>query len=767
MNDGDDPSEHPSIRELQAVMRAVGRDIDDALSDGAARCGPYTLLTVIGEGGYGIVYAAVQDEPVSRRVAIKILKRGLDTHEVLRRFALEQHALGRIDHPAIAAILDSGITADGRPWFAMPMLDGDAITTACNDGELQLTERLQLFADVCDGVQAAHVQGIAHRDLKPANILVISQVVSDSKSQRSVRIIDFGIAKTLEQHTSQTLVTDRPNLGTPQYMAPEQRAGWGDADVRTDVYALGLVLGELVNGLQPSVPKNGADSRDNGMRRPLVSRAFAAAVLQGSTKGTTIARARGLASPAALVRRLRGDIDAVVSKATMHEPHLRYQSADAFAADIRRVLAHQPVSARAPGVMYVLNRAVKRHRVAVSLGALAISVVIGVSIFATIKAIDALRQTERASLQARRSAEVSELLRGVFAGIDPTVMKGRDPELLTEIMGNTAATLSAQLPQRDPVSTAQVAVTLAKAFVDLEKPARAIALLDSVDALIETRIAFTDAAHETATRDELMFERARVLAGLGDAWKSYDAIRRGIIQPDDNHAESFAAHRGALDLLATLGALEDPIALQCAIGLWNSRTTWPEGRDLAEFEEWIALRVTALGDQSVQMWSFLLRRAEIGDYGMILRDYPPVVAGITKALGSDHPRVIKARVRFMSFLVGAAIESRANPLLDVPFVTDDQLAEHWRTTAALGEEVVLTSRRVLGANHSLTQRARLWWLQALGYAQGTVAVRDQLLQLRADFVASEGADSANVKQVDGALRGIEMGEEFGWWWKPK
>lgn len=761
MSEPDEESQFDD-RQLQAVLRAIGREVDQALSDGAARCGPYTLMTVLGEGGSGIVYAAVQDQPVSRRVAIKILKRGLDTHEVLRRFALEEHALGRINHQAVVTILESGITADGRPWFAMPLFDGDPITTACDEQKLGIAERLALFADVCDGVHAAHVQGIVHRDLKPGNIVA----VKDSQSKLSAHIIDFGIAKALEQSPSQTLVSDRPNLGTPAYMAPEQSGGWGEADVRTDVFSLGVVLGEIMNGLRPTAPKDGTDGRERAHFRPLISRALVAAVAQGSADGSDIARARGCAL-SGLLHRLRGDIDAVVSKATMQEPHLRYQSADAFAADIRRIIAHQPISARAPSLRYVLGRVVRRHRFAVALGGVALSTVLGLVVFAAVKVREVAHQTQRVSIQAKRSQDISDILRGVFNGIDPAMIRGRDPELLKSILAVTVDDLVEQLPQRDLVSTARVSETLAKALIDLEDPERAITLLDSVDAAIVAR---ADEAIDPLAHDELMVEHARVQASLGDAWAVQDAIRRGFVPAKSEHPQAHAAWREALDALESLptsGLDADStsrIALRSAIGLWRNQVAWPAKRDLAEFEGWIAERVNELDDNDVLKWDFLLRRAEINPWEPVLRDYPPLVEGLAKALGPEHPRVIKARVRYLSFLVGAGVESRSNPDSgNTPF-TDAQLRQHWVDTAALGEETVLLAQRVLGAENRVALIATLWHLQAVGYSQGTESVHERFAALRAEFASRDGADSENVKQVDGAIKGVEQGERFGRWW---
>lgn len=519
----DDPNLNPSPRlsdtsRVDVALRAIGHEVDEALAAGAARCGPYTLISVLGEGGYGIVYAAVQDEPVSRRVAVKILKRGLDSVEVLRRFALEEHALGRIDHPAVATILDAGVTSDGRPWFAMPLLEGGPITQVCDDCEASIEERLQLFAHACDGVHAAHVQGILHRDLKPANILVVEGRLAGQGPQ-SVRVIDFGIAKALGDHPAQTLVSDRPRLGTPEYMAPEQSSAWGDADVRTDIYALGLVLGELLSGIRSPSAASSPAAGVLGFERRLISRALTAASVLGTTDGQALAKRRQLVGIATLIRRLRGDLDAIVAKATMHEPSLRYQSADAFATDVRRTIADLPISARAPGFGYVVHRAFLRHKITVSLSAAALVAIIALALVAVAKSVEAERGLARASVEARRQSDVSETLGGVFDGIKLAIARGEDPKILANLLEEASRRLVAQLPKRDAVTSAQVAVTMARALTDIERPTEAIALLTTVAERLRSELGARDRIGIAPTDEDndVRFELARVLGMLGDS----------------------------------------------------------------------------------------------------------------------------------------------------------------------------------------------------------------------------------------------------------
>ncbi len=245
------PRPHPREGgDLEAQLARLGERVNRAAA-GVKRCGRYTLLHEIGEGAYGVIHAAVSDPPISRRVALKILKRGLDTDDILARFALEEQLLGRLDHPAIAPILDAGRTDDGRPWFAMPLFDGGALTTECDALGLPIADRLRLFVAVCEGVHAAHVRGVIHRDLKPSNILL----VNEPDGTRTVRLIDFGIARAIEGDTPtlRTQTAHRGRLGTPAFMAPEQQSTDGTTDARSDVYSLGIVLEQLLTGSEPAV----------------------------------------------------------------------------------------------------------------------------------------------------------------------------------------------------------------------------------------------------------------------------------------------------------------------------------------------------------------------------------------------------------------------------------------------------------------------------------------------------------------------------------
>ncbi len=315
--------------------------------------GPYRVLEQLGRGGMGTVYLAEQREPVRRRVALKVIKPGMDTSEVIRRFRLEQQALAVMSHEGIARVFDAGSTPQGRPYFAMEHVPGLPIVDYCDRHGLETEDRLRLFLPVCEAVQHAHQKGIIHRDLKPSNVLVTEQ---DGKAVP--KIIDFGVAKaTAGGLTAATLHTEHGRLlGTPEYMSPEQ-AGWHDLDIdtRTDVYALGAILYQLLTGSLPFDSTRLRAASPQEMERILREE-------DPPTPSTRVRAATRGGTASSLHRRLRGDLDWIVMKALAKDRNRRYANASDIAADIRRCLDREPVLAGPPSARYRLRKFVQRHR---------------------------------------------------------------------------------------------------------------------------------------------------------------------------------------------------------------------------------------------------------------------------------------------------------------------------------------------------------------------------------------------------------------------
>jgi tetratricopeptide (TPR) repeat protein len=346
------------------------------------RIGRYKLLQRIGEGGCGVVYMAEQEEPVRRRVALKVIKLGMDTKEVIARFEAERQALALMDHPNIARVLDAGATDSGRPFFVMELVRGVPITRFCDENNTPTAQRLELFVQVCHAVQHAHQKGIIHRDLKPSNILV---TLNDGVAVP--KVIDFGIAKaTGGRLTDSTLFTAFEQfIGTPAYMSPEQAVMTSlDIDTRSDVYSLGVLLYELLTGRTPfdtaELLKAGLDTMRRHIREVDPPRPSARlSTLQGEAL-TTTARQRQIAPPK-LINLIRGDLDWIVMRCLEKDRARRYETANSVADDIGRHLHNEPVVARPPSATYRLGKMIRRHKLGFAAGAaVAAALVFGLSL---------------------------------------------------------------------------------------------------------------------------------------------------------------------------------------------------------------------------------------------------------------------------------------------------------------------------------------------------------------------------------------------------
>ena len=399
--------EHGTMASLAQIDRLDRLDCDLV----GQHIGPYRLVQLVGEGGFGSVYLAEQEEPVRRNVALKIIKLGMDTRRVVGRFELEGQALAMMEHPNIARVYDAGATDTGRPYFVMEFVSGVPITEFCNRNGLPMRQRLELFVHVCGAVQHAHQKGIIHRDIKPSNIMVTSD--DDTPVPK---IIDFGIAKAMSEHRSDgTFSTGCAQLiGTPAYMSPEQaQTGAGassDIDTRTDIYSLGVLLYELLTGTTPLDASKLRDAGYGEIQRKVREQEPLTPSQRVSTLGRKLA---GVAEsrrvePQALSKLMRGDLDWIVMKALEKDRMRRYETAAGLAADIQRHLANEPVLAGPPGRSYRLYKFIRRNRVSVSAGAVvAVALLIGCTL-ATIGLIKASRERDRALLAEQRTQREAE-----------------------------------------------------------------------------------------------------------------------------------------------------------------------------------------------------------------------------------------------------------------------------------------------------------------------------------------------------------------------
>lgn len=382
--------------------------------------GRYKLIRKIGEGGFGVVYEAEQHEPVTRSVALKIIKPGMDSRQVVARFEAERQALAMMEHSSITKVLDAGTSASGRPYFVMELVHGLRITEFCERERLPLRQRLELMIQVCLAVQHAHQKGVIHRDLKPSNILI-----AGSDGEVVAKVIDFGIAKAVEGRLSgQSMVTAfHQFIGTPAYMSPEQAENvGGDVDTRTDIYALGVLLYELVTGRTPfeaAFQESGVEA----LRKAILSReptkpSSRLAILSPSEVAQAALTRQ--TDPAALKKAIRGDLDWIIIKCLEKDPDRRYQTASELGSDLRRYLNDQAVLAGPPSELYRLRKLIRRNRLAFGAGAavaasLVIGLVVSLSLWtrereARVRAVKAEGKAVRASLEAKGNLAWSDFL---------------------------------------------------------------------------------------------------------------------------------------------------------------------------------------------------------------------------------------------------------------------------------------------------------------------------------------------------------------------
>ncbi len=526
--------------QAQSFMEAVPRDLETertpaetaAEEQPGDRIGRYKILQKIGEGGCGIVYMAEQEESVRRRVALKVIKLGMDTKAVIARFEAERQALARMEHPNIARVLDAGATAAGRPFFVMELVRGLRITDYCDQNNLSTEQRLDLFVKVCQAIQHAHQKGVIHRDIKPSNILV---TLHDGAPVP--KVIDFGIAKATQGRlTDQTLFTAFEQfIGTPAYVSPEQAEMSGlDIDTRSDIYSLGVLLYELLAGRTPfdtqELLQSGIDEMRRRIREQEPPRPSHRLRTLNDADRTTVARRRGTDAPR-LTLRLRGDLDWIVMRCLEKDRSRRYETANGLALDIERHLQNEPVTARPPSTAYLLQKLIRRHRLAFGAGAAIVATTaVGFAVSTTLflrerEALARAREAEttarlektraeiaaanearlraeaeageqRAQTEATQRAKIAAVMTGTLGDIGRLVTIGGDRGKLREIIDQIVARKRDLADQ--PELAAGVDEALGGAYFRLGAYARAEALFVEALKLRRSRSVQGDEAPEVA-----------------------------------------------------------------------------------------------------------------------------------------------------------------------------------------------------------------------------------------------------------------------------
>jgi tetratricopeptide (TPR) repeat protein len=447
--------------------------------------GRYKLLEKVGEGGCGVVYVAEQTEPMRRRVAVKVIKLGMDTKAVVARFEAERQALAMMDHPNIAKVFDAGATETGRPFFVMELVRGISITLFCDQNNLATKERLGLFIKVCQAIQHAHQKGIIHRDIKPSNILV---TLDDGAPVP--KVIDFGIAKaTLQQLTDKTVYTQLQQfIGTPAYMSPEQAEMSGlDIDTRSDIYSLGVLLYELLVGCTPfdvkELMSQGLDAMRQTIREKEPVRPSAKLTALGAEGLTTAARRRSVDS-SKLRHQLRGDLDWITMKCLEKDRMRRYETANGLAVDIQRHLTNEPVAARPPSAAYKVQKFVRRNKAVFAGAALLLTVVLTGTVISATQALRARKELRRALVaeaqaqaeKANAEAALHFIQDDVLSQASPGYQADRDLKVRT-LLDRVAQRLE-RATGRAPLVEAAIRQTLGSIYTELGDYAKAIELYE-------------------------------------------------------------------------------------------------------------------------------------------------------------------------------------------------------------------------------------------------------------------------------------------------
>ncbi|MCA9296220.1 MAG: serine/threonine protein kinase, partial [Phycisphaerales bacterium] len=512
------------------------------------------------EGGMGVVYLAEQSHPIRRRVALKLIKLGMDTKRVVARFNTERQALALLDHRNVARVLEAGATDTGRPYFVMEYVAGEPITRFCDAHNLTLDERLELFVDVCHALQHAHQKGIIHRDIKPSNVLVRTV---DGRPE--ARVIDFGIAKALDHASvNQPAVTqERQIVGTPQYMSPEQASLAPDGvDTRTDVYSLGVLLYELLSGAtpfsdtnSPRLPMSELLQRVREVDPPKPS----LRVTADRTVAIEIARARRQ-DPHRLSRELRGDLDWIVLRALEKVPERRYPSAYALAEDVQRHCRHEAVDAGPPSATYRLTRFARRHRVELAALAVLILSLAALSAGGLVFGYRERAASQRIETELAKSQAMAAFAQSIFAGIDPATARGADTTLLRIILDGAAQRVDAELADQ-PDAAVPMLNMIGMTYTQLGEAALAEPIFRHAMAIGTNELGVNDA--------QTLDARSNLAVALGQQSRFADAIeiilpvveyKRRTFGPDS--AENFDAESNLGVLYFNAGEYEKAEALQ-------------------------------------------------------------------------------------------------------------------------------------------------------------------------------------------------------------
>ena len=736
---------------IPTATGSAGREVVGSSEDDVRRIGPYRLLEVLGEGGFGVVHLAEQTEPIRRRVALKIIKPGMDTRQVVSRFEAERQALAMMDHPNVARVLDAGTTQQGRPYFVMEHVPGLPITDYCDRHTLGTQERLELILPVCEAVQHAHQKGIIHRDIKPSNVLVTLQ-----DGRPVPKVIDFGVAKAIShQLTAETIYTEQGQLiGTPEYMSPEQAEMTGlNVDTRTDVYSLGVLLYELLVGALPfdsktlraagyaeiqriiredeppkpstrlsrlrgeprtqepgtHEPETPAPGQSPPHERPVGHAQNSSALpspgprppIPDGSSAITIARQRRT-DPVSLCKTLRGDLDWITMKAMDKDRTRRYATASELAADIRRHLEDQPVNAGPPSTAYRLRKFVRRHRLGVAAAAaLTLAILLGVVGTSAMAWVASQRRVE-AEHQADVAKTTLAFLQEFLASLDP-MNPGDDNDDDGEFFSDERVGRAfADQPEVEAAVRAAAGTT----FMHLGAYKRAEPHLRRALAL--RRDLFGEEHGDTLRSlndlGEMLTALGRYPEALDLLGRAFDTRQRML---GDEHPDTLTSMNDYALCLQKAGRFAEAEPLVRGVLERRRKTLGPRHKSTLESANNLAFLHYHQGD---------LKAAE-----PLMRD---VVDGFVASVGPEHPYTLTAKANLAMFLGGLERSAEAEPLhrevLEIRHrVLGDEhpdtalsknnyglflyRQERYADAEPLYREALKTFRRKLGDEHENTQ----------------------------------------------------------------
>jgi eukaryotic-like serine/threonine-protein kinase len=685
--------------------------------------GPYRLLEAIGQGGMGSVFLAEQEQPLRRRVALKIIKLGMDTKEVVARFELERQTLALMNHTNIAKALDAGSTEQGRPYFVMEYVPGLPLTEYCDRHQLSTRERLALFVPICHAIQYAHQKGIIHRDIKPSNILV---AIEDGKP--IPKIIDFGIAKATNQHLAEeTAFTAYGRfVGTPEYMSPEQADTTGlDIDTTTDIYSLGVVLYEVLVGALPFDPsmlrKAGLEAMHRIIREVDPPTPSSRIGTLGNS-ATTIAHHRR-AEPPALLRQIRGELDWITMRAIEKVRTRRYQAASELAADIQRYLDGEAVMAGRPSAAYRLKKSLRRHKAVVAaVSAVFLALALGL-VASTALYFRAERARSRAETQTRKAEQINSFLQNMLASAKPSA-QGREVTV-REVLEEAGKQAERNLTN-EPEVQASVRGTIGSTYMALGLFAEA----------------------EVQLRRALVLRQSVLGESHPDVASSLDDLA-GLMLEKGDYSAAEPLYRSALAMnRRLLGERNATVALNLAniALLLQKQARYAEAESLSR--ESLSMRRDILGENSADFATSLSNLATLlqaeGKYAEAEPLQRTALSTRRALLGPNHPEVAASLNNLAGTLQAQGRYAEAEPLLREALATEKALYgdEHPSVPETLNNlAIVLDYQGKYAAAEPMYREALVLYKQILGEKHQSVAACMNalavLLQARGEYTEAE------------------------------